>query len=232
MLHLITIIILVLKARSLKALMSCEDNQEVTQTQFCKVKEDYPPSTFTIHPTIQIFDVAEIDEDKKTITVFFQLYLSWNDTRAKLKLAASDNNLKIDSSGEGWYNLQELDEAHVRSILTHSQNSVEIINYRSTQKVDIIGGKYFTYFWHKEPYYKLYAERVIQTFSCDFDFKKFPFDKHQCYLRFFNPIFTEEYLKFTPTEVYVNSSTANLTEPSLLIQANRLPYKMTLRISY
>ena len=148
MLHLITIIILVLKARSLKALMSCEDNQEVTQTQFCKVKEDYPPSTFTIHPAIQIFDVAEIDEDKKTITVFFQLYLSWNDTRAKLKLAASDNNLKIDSSREGWYNLQELDEAHVRSILTHSQNSVEIINYRSTQKVHIIGVESFTYFWH------------------------------------------------------------------------------------
>ena len=216
-----------LKARSLKALMSCEDNQEVTQTQFCKVKEEYPPSTFTIHPTIQIFDVAEIDEDKKTITVFFQLYLSWNDTTTKLKLAASDDYQKTSTPGELWYNLQKLDKAKMNSILTYKQNSVEVINHQSARKVHITGGESFNYFWHKEPHYKIYGERLKETFSCDFDFKMFPFDKHRCYLRFFSPYFTDIILKFAPTKVYVNSSSTNLTEPSLLVQTNRLPYLIT-----
>ena len=80
--------ILINVKNSLQNLIDCD--QEITKTQFCKLGEVYPGPYHIIQPIINIFDVSEINEDKKTITVYFELFLRWNDTHAKLKLANFD----------------------------------------------------------------------------------------------------------------------------------------------
>ena len=54
---------------SLQNLIDCD--QEISKTQFCKLGEVYPAPYHIIQPIINIFDVSEINEDKKTINVSF-----------------------------------------------------------------------------------------------------------------------------------------------------------------
>ena len=63
---------------SLQNLIDCD--QEITKTQLCKLGEVYPAPYHIIQPIINIFDVSEINEDKKTINVYFRLILRWNHT--------------------------------------------------------------------------------------------------------------------------------------------------------
>lgn len=111
----IIILIIVLNVeQSLQNLIDCD--QEVTKTQFCKLGDVYPPPYYIVQPTISIFNVDEINEDKKTITVYFKIFLNWNDTAAKLKLANFDEFLE-----GGWYDLSE-DKNTATSILASHQN--------------------------------------------------------------------------------------------------------------
>ena len=209
----IIILIIVLNVeQSLQNLIDCD--QEVTKTQFCKLGDVYPPPYYIVQPTISIFNVDEINEDKKTITVYFKIFLNWNDTAAKLKLANFDEFLE-----GGWYDLSE-DKNTATSILASHQNVVKVINSQSVEYS-------FNDFWHKEPCYKVFSMVIKGTFYCDFDFQFYPFDNHKCYLRFYNIRSSAQYLKFTPTQIYVNSSSTNLTETPLSIETYRLPYAIT-----
>ena len=209
----IIILIIVLNIeQSLQNLIDCD--QEVTKTQFCKLGDVYPPPYYIVQPTISIFNVDEINEDKKTITVYFKIFLNWNDTAAKLKLANFDEFLE-----GGWYDLSE-DKNTATSILASHQNVVKVINSQSVEYS-------FNDFWHKEPCYKVFSMVIKGTFYCDFDFQFYPFDNHKCYLRFYNIRSSAQYLKFTPTQIYVNSSSTNLTETPLSIETYRLPYAIT-----
>ena len=55
----------------------------------------------------------------------------------------------------------------------------------------------------------------------------YPFDKHKCYLRFYNVYSDIDSLKLTPTKLFINSSSTNLTGPSLPIKTYRLPFEIT-----
>ena len=212
MLRILSLFILLNAENSLQNLIDCD--QEVSKTQFCKLGEVYPPSYYIVQPTINIFDVSEINEDKKTITVYFQLYLRWNDTYAKLKLANFDQLLE-----DGWYELSK-DKNIATDILSYHQNVAKFINSQSVEYS-------FNELWHAEPHLKYFSEVIKETFYCDFDFQLYPFDNHKCYLRFFNIKTISKYLKLTPTKIYVNSSSTNLTEISLPRKTYRLPYAIT-----
>ena len=64
------------------ALSKC--SEELIKPQFCKIKDEYPTFPFVIHPTIDIFDIIEINDDQQSITLYFQLLLGYNDTAAIL----------------------------------------------------------------------------------------------------------------------------------------------------
>ena len=147
------LVILLNAENSLQNLIDCD--QEVTETQFCKLGEVYPPPySIIIQPTIHIFELSEINEDKKTITVYFQLYLKWNDTYAKLKLANFDKFV-----GDGWYDLSK-DKNTATSILHDYQTTAKFINSQSVEYS-------FDSLWHKEPHFKLFAVILKETFYCD-----------------------------------------------------------------
>ena len=193
---------------SLQNLIDCD--QEITKTQLCKLGEVYPAPYHIIQPIINIFDVSEINEDKKTISVYFRLNLRWNDTYSKLKLANFDDFLD-----NGWYDITG-DKNTAASILT----TANFINSQSSEHS-------FNIFWHQEPHFKHFSENVKETFYCDLDFQLYPFDKHECFLKLYNIFSALKFLKFTPTEVYINSSSTNLTGPPLLISTHRLPFEIT-----
>ena len=192
---------------SLQNLIDCD--QEITKTQFCKLGEVYPAPYHIIQPIINIFDVSEINEDKKTISVYFRLNLRWNDTHSKLKLANFDEFLE-----NGWYDITG--EKNTNGLLT----TANFINSQSSEHS-------FNIFWHQEPHLKHFSENVKETFYCDLDFQLYPFDKHECFLKLYNIFSALKFLKFTPTEVYINSSSTNLTGPPLLITTHRLPFEIT-----
>ena len=214
MFRVVSLIIFLNARNSLQNLIDCD--QEVTKTQFCKLGEVYPQPYYIIQPTINILDVSKINEDEKTISVYFKLFLKWNDTYAKLKLANFDEFLKSDEGD--WYDLTE-DKQTSNTVLNYNQNVVQFINSQSVEYS-------FYEFWHREPHFKFYSEVIRETFYCDFDFQLFPFDKHKCYMRIYSTA-TSQQLKLTPTKIYVNVSTTNLTESPLLLQTNRLPYSIT-----
>ena len=125
---------------------------------------------------------------------------------------------------DGWYEI----DPKVHPEIFGKQLSLNFINSLSIDKALIYGEDKFQYFWHAEPHYKEYAELIKETLNCDFEFHFFPFDKHECFLRFHNPHLITEFLKITPTKIYASSKSTNLSQNSIEIQNSRLPYKITL----
>ena len=217
------IVLLSIFTQSLQEILVCDQLTSESETQFCKVSDSvvYPPPYYIIQPVIDILDISEINEDKKTITVYLQLFLEWNDTAIKLYLGGNDF---LDDGG--WYNIYHTKTPN--EILRRSQSAAKIINSQLLERTQIIDIKNsLGYFWHQEPYFKVFGEDIKVTISCNFDFLMFPFDKHQCYLKFINPYYVKDQGKFTPTSIYVKSSSTNLTEEPLLIKDHKLPYEIT-----
>ena len=63
-------------------LPSCEDVGDTTE--LCVVVKDYPEFPLTIHTNIEILEFMRINEDEKSIKVYFVLTMKWNDTGLKL----------------------------------------------------------------------------------------------------------------------------------------------------
>ena len=207
-------ILWILSLSPISALKRCNEN--LTTGQFCKVNEEYPNFPFVIQPTIDILDIIDINDDQKSITLYFQLLLAYNDTTSIL---VEDPNKLLD----GWY---EIDQ-DVHQEIAGKQLSLNFINALSINKASIYGEDRFEYFWHAEPHYKEYAELIQETLTCDFKFNKFPFDEHECYLRFHNPHLIKSFLTLTPTKIYVHSKSTNVSQPSVSIDNSRLQYTIT-----
>ena len=79
---LLTLLLLQLWFKLSNGLSKC--SEDLAEPQFCKVTDKYPITPFIIHPTIDILDVIEINDDFKTITLYFQLLLAYNDTGSLL----------------------------------------------------------------------------------------------------------------------------------------------------
>ena len=122
---------------------------------------------------------------------------------------------------DGWYEI----DPNIHPV-TGKQLSLNFINALSIEKASIYGEDKFQYFWHDEPHYKEYAELIKETLTCDFEFHFYPFDKHECFLRFHNPQYTKNFLTITPTKIFTNSKSTNLTELPIEVQSSRLPYKI------
>ena len=52
----------------------------VNKTGFCQVTTEYPQTPLVIKPYFQIMKIMRIHEDAKSIKVYFNLMLRWNDT--------------------------------------------------------------------------------------------------------------------------------------------------------
>ena len=130
-------ILCILSLSSTLALKSCNEN--LTAGQFCKVNEEYPNFPFVIQPTIDILDIIDINDNQKTITLYFQLLLAYNDTGSIL---VEDPNKLFD----GWY---EIDK-DVHQEMAGKQLSLNFINALSINKASIYGENRFEYFWHAE----------------------------------------------------------------------------------
>ena len=60
----------------------CSDG--VNKTGFCQDTKEYPQTPLVIKPYFQIMKIMRIHEDAKSIKVYFNLMLRWNDTGIKV----------------------------------------------------------------------------------------------------------------------------------------------------
>ena len=79
-----------------QVLQPCEE--DIIGLRLCKINPSYG-KTFPSDPpmylktVVSLYDVIDFNEEEQTVTVFLQLFTSWNDTRLILK--SSDKNVLV-----------------------------------------------------------------------------------------------------------------------------------------
>ena len=63
-------------------LPSCEDVGD--NSELCTLVEQYPEYPVTVHTSIDILEFMRINEDEKSLKVYFLMGMKWNDTGVKL----------------------------------------------------------------------------------------------------------------------------------------------------
>ena len=67
---------------TLAQLPICKDVSNTTE--ICRNVDLYPKFPVTVYTTIQILEVMRINEDEKSLKVYFLMTMGWNDTGAQL----------------------------------------------------------------------------------------------------------------------------------------------------
>ena len=76
------LLVLILISSSLGQLPTCEDVGD--NSELCTLVKDYPEYPVTVHTSIDILEFMRINEDEKSLKVYFLLSMKWNDTGVKL----------------------------------------------------------------------------------------------------------------------------------------------------
>ena len=165
-----TFLLLILHSVWAEPLPKCQDGLDVG---VCSLVTNYdksvPPPNLPIHVkiTVEMRQIANIDEDKHTISLIAMIVMSWNDSRLQLHFPngsiLSDMNHLI---GTIWT---------PRVVI---QNSIETKPIRS---LGVNSGK--TLGVYPNSGLSLY-EPLLVTFECKMNFASFPFDQQNCGLEF------------------------------------------------
>ena len=83
------LVLLIVISSSLAEMPSCEDVGD--KSELCVLVEEYPEYPITVHTSIQILEFMRINDDEKSLKLYFLMSMKWNDTG--LKLANPEGNL-------------------------------------------------------------------------------------------------------------------------------------------
>lgn len=187
----------------------------------CKLVPEYsrniPPTTvppMVLSPKINLREVIQLDEIKKTISLYVDLYVAWQDKRLAM---TAKNASKIPK----WFHIHDLDLVW--------NPTFSFGNVLNTQKVSMYGGEKIKSLWFQPPEYENdleYAEELIVTVSCNLDFANYPFDENEC------PFFFGD-LEYTISDIVLNSvklsyhnlNTNESGDPIMILDAN-IPYNV------
>ena len=86
----------------------------------------------------------------------------------------------------------------------------------------------YLYLYGKQSHYLEYVDEFQLTVSCYFHFKKFPFDFHECPIRFGTHLFSTKKLTFNETTVFHGNAKTVEGNKSILINGLSLPFEFEL----
>ena len=85
----------------------------------------------------------------------------------------------------------------------------------------------------KQEYYIIYPnimemdENLKVTFSCDFAFQKFPFDRQECNFSLYESIYIKDYVQMETAKLYYNNQHVTIdSNHSLSINSPKIPFRI------
>ena len=167
---------------TVQSLEMCDDIQlfgNPSKTQICKNGQEF--GVVIVNSSIGILDVSEVDEDKQSVHIQFQMILNWFDNHISLigPLANETGFFEIP--------VAVYDSLYVPKLMFIKSKSTEIVPLYGDNKHSV------SYFWMEWDYYKWqwkmeYSQSVKIELGCYFDFYDYPFDRgHNCLLEYFAP---------------------------------------------
>ena len=100
------------------------------------------------------------------------------------------------------------------------------LRVKSILKQQLYGPTSSNYFWFRYPHHFEYLETLKVEFYCSFDFKDFPFDRHQCDINFGSSGVSTNYLKLLPTKILYSGEETQLGDERLNVSSSRIPFKV------
>ena len=86
----------------------------------------------------------------------------------------------------------------------------------------------FSMWFHSETHFVEYIQRIKVTFTCDFNFKNYPFDKHDCMMDFGTPSQEiHERMNFMPMQFLDGTKGQELKEP-LYVSIENQPFLISI----
>ena len=131
---------------------------------------------------MEILDIMTLDEKKKSVTLSLNSMLVWKDDRYYITGPDPENVpglLKIP--------LAQYDQVERPDMM--------FLNSFALEKLPLVGANEFRYFWFYGYRFE-YAEYLKLDLGCHFDFSSFPFDYHECDLRYYSPSYDAPMLSF------------------------------------
>lgn len=165
-----TFLLLILHSVWAEPLPKCQDGLDVG---VCSLVTNYdksvPPSNLPVHVkmTVEVRQIADIDEEKHTISLIAMIIMSWNDSRLQLPHLKNGSSMSV---------MNLLDTIWTPRVLI--QNSFQTKPIRS---LGVNSGKTLAIY----PNFGLSLyEPLLITFECKMNFVSFPFDHQNCALEF------------------------------------------------
>ena len=196
----------------------CSENVPATvcQTDPEVAHNFYSGFKFELKTSIIVMDIVEVNEIDKSITLYVYLMLQWNDSSYSIYDPLNDTYLEVPLS-----NYNEI-----------RRPSLMFLNAFEVQKMSLFGGDRFNYFWiyTKNQTNFEYAEYLQVKLGCDFEFNNYPFDRHDCDLKFFCPSYDEPMLEFKEIHLYDSFTGGEVSmNESLELQNGRIPFHAQVR---
>ena len=182
--------------------------------------KSYPPDPrpMYLNQTITLFDIVEFDQDARTVTLFMQIYLFWNDTRITKKFNSSeitDPWVYIDS--------ETAEDLYFPTMKYRNVESIEVQKQCSPSSTS-------NYYWFKYPHHIEFIETIKITIYCTFEFSSYPFDHHQCNFTFGADYSSAGNLVLGPTVILFDESKTSLKQKSgINVQSSRLTFDIMLK---
>ena len=185
--------LLVLFCGKIHSLELCDDIGNPSKTQVCKNGQKL--EGLILNSSIGILDVSEVDEEKKSIHIQFQMILEWFDNHISLvgpRANQSTFEIPVDS----------YDEFYVPKLMFIKSKSTEIVPLYGDNKHSV------SYFWMEWDFEKWqwkmdYSQSVKIELGCSFDFYDYPFDEgHNCLLEYFTPSYDTSILSFGVPDLF------------------------------
>ena len=210
------------------SLVKCNGN--VSKIQLCNLhSEEYnkdttpwsPGNPMILKSSVNVYEIAEFNEEENTITLNFLLSIIWYDTRLSLE---SINPWTINpNESMRWYAVNDFDQTQIFTPtleISGSKNIVRTRKYGPTDK---------DYFWYFHPGNKMeYRQSLQVTIYCSMDFTQFPFDYHACDLNFGSSGNSIRAIKLNTTTIYHKNQTVNHDDGLLHMEKTHLPFDIEL----
>ena len=170
----------------------------------CLVVNLYGLSHTSLFHNYRVARQSEINERLLTCFLF------------QLRVFTRDNWLFLDSSIGAEIFFPAMKKLRVKSIL----------------KQQLYGPTSSNYFWFRYPHHFEYLETLKVEFYCSFDFKDFPFDRHQCDINFGSSGVSTNYLKLLPSKILYSGEETQLGHERLNVSSSRIPFKVQIFWEY
>ena len=173
-----------------KALISC--NEKPSQDQVCLDKSENPRNyVLTVDADIKIMDIIEVSEADKSITIFMYIMIYWHNSA----YGVTGINGRTNNSDSVEIPLDDYDKIIRPSLM--------FMNTYEVEKIKMLGSDSFNYFWFYDEWSRFeYAEYLKIKLGCNLNFDIFPFDNHECDLKYFCPSYDSGMLGFNLPTIY------------------------------